>query len=515
MTDTSSDERQPGDLGQDVPTGDGTTPTGAAPGGTTPGGTGGTGDGTVDRGALILQGLRGAASWAWRLLLVAAAIALFFYIVGKLWVGVLPLILALIVTTVLWPPVAWLRRHRWPAGLGAGVVLLLALAVFVGSLAAIAPSVVNQGQIIVRQAGQGLRMVHEWLSGPPLNLENEQVDEYVDQATRWLQQQASDIASGVISGVSTAGGVIVTLAMVLVLTFFFLKDGDRFLPWLRRSVGPTAGMHLTESLSRMWVTLGGFIRAQALVSLVDAFFIGLGLLLLGVPMAFALALITFFAGFIPIVGAVTAGALAVLVALVSSGFMTAVWVLVIVLAVQQLEGNVLTPILQSRSMDLHPVVILLAVAAGGTRWGIVGAFLAVPVTATAVSLMRYASEQLDLRTGKVRAEDVRALTDHGRQAALLAQDEAPVLQMRARRAQDRVEHERGAARAATAASAQGQTLRERVMGPVGMVLQRRRQHDEHDGHDEHDDAAARGPAGDTPEAGTRQPDERAGRTPTS
>ncbi len=463
MTDTPSGGREPADLPVDPPA-DQPSPDPRSS------------DEVVDRGALILQGLRTASSWAWRFLLVVAALAVIFYVLGKVWVGVLPLILALIVSTVLWPPVRWLRRHRWPAAAAAGVVLVLGLLVFVGSLAAIAPSVVNQGQTIVRQASQGLQIVHDWLSGPPLNLENEQVNEYVDQVTQWLQQRSSEIASGVISGVSTVGSVLVTLAMVLVLTFFFLKDGDRFLPWLRRFVGPSAGMHLTESLSRMWVTLGGFIRAQALVSLVDAVFIGLGLLLLGVPMAFALALITFFAGFIPIVGAVTAGALAVLVALVSSGFMTAVWVLVIVLAVQQIEGNVLTPLLQSRSMDLHPVIILLAVAAGGTRWGIVGAFLAVPVTATAVSLLRYASEQLDLRTGRARADEVRALTEHGRRAALIAQDQAPVFRMRAQQAQDRVEHERGAARAADART--GSSLRDRMRGPMGLMVQRRRQRED-------------------------------------
>lgn len=477
MTDTPSGGREPADLPVDPPA-DQPSPDPQSS------------DEVVDRGALILQGLRSASSWAWRFLLVVAALAVIFYVLGKVWVGVLPLILALIVSTVLWPPVSWLRRHRWPAAAAAGVVLVLALLVFVGSLAAIAPSVVNQGQTIVRQASQGLQIVHDWLSGPPLNLENEQVNEYVDQVTQWLQQRSSEIASGVISGVSTVGSVLVTLAMVLVLTFFFLKDGDRFLPWLRRFVGPGAGMHLTESLSRMWVTLGGFIRAQALVSLVDAVFIGLGLLLLGVPMAFALALITFFAGFIPIVGAVTAGALAVLVALVSSGFMTAVWVLVIVLAVQQIEGNVLTPLLQSRSMDLHPVIILLAVAAGGTRWGIVGAFLAVPVTATAVSLLRYASEQLDLRTGRVRADEVRTLTEHGRRAALVAQDQAPVFRMRAQRAQDRVEHERGAARAADARA--GTSLRDKVRGPMGLMVQRRRQKDAEDAPTGDEDATPDG-----------------------
>lgn len=402
--------------------------------------------GGVDRGALILESLKGAAAWAWRFLLLAAALAVLFYVLGKLWVGVLPLLLALIVSTVLWGPVRFLTRRGWPSGLAAGLVLLLGLGAFVGSLAAIAPGIVAQGQDIVKQASQGLQQILDWVEGPPLNLKNEQVSEYVDQASDWLQQQSANIASGVLTGVTTAGSLLVTLAMVLVLTFFFLKDGERFAPWVRRFTGPTAGMHLTEALARMWVTLGGFIRAQALVSLVDAVFIGIGLLILGVPLAFGLALITFFAGFIPIVGAVTAGALAVLVALVSEGFVTALWVLAIVLAVQQIEGNVLSPILQSKAMDLHPVIILLAVAAGGTRWGIVGAFLAVPVTATVVSVIRYASEQLDLRTGTVRADELRQLTPEGQRAAVLAEEAAPVFQLRARQAHERVEQERTVAK---------------------------------------------------------------------
>lgn len=421
--------------------------------------------GGVDRGMLILEGLRGAAAWAWRFLLVVAALAVLGYVVGKLWVGVLPMIMALIVSTVLWPPVRFLTRRRWPAGLASITVLLVALGLFLGSLVAIAPGIVSQGQVIVRQAGQGLQLLRDWLEGPPFNLQNEQVSDYVDQASDWLQEQASNIASGVLSGVSTAGSVIVTLAMVLVLTFFFLKDGHRFVPWVRRFTGPTAGMHLTEALARMWVTLGGFIRAQAMVSLVDAVLIGIGLLVLGVPLAFGLALITFFAGFIPIVGAVTAGALAVLVALVSVDFATALWVLGLVLLVQQIEGNVLSPMLQSKAMDLHPVIILLAVAAGGTRWGIVGAFLAVPVTATVVSAIRYASEHLDLRSGTTRADELRLLTPEGRQAAVLAEESAPVFQLRAQQAHERVEQERDIARAQGGRGAAGlaAVIRDRVL----------------------------------------------------
>jgi predicted PurR-regulated permease PerM len=180
-----------------------------------------------------------------------------------------------------------------------------------------------------------------------------------------------------------------------VLAFLFVKDGDRFLPWLHRVAGPRAGGHLGVVLSRVWGTLGGFIRAQVLVSLIDAVLIGIGLLIVGVPLALPLAVLTFLGGFVPVVGAVVAGALAVLVALVSNGFTAAMIVLGIVLLVQQLEGNVLQPILQGRSLQLHAAVVLLAVTAGSSLYGIAGAFLAVPVTAAAATVLRYLFEQAD------------------------------------------------------------------------------------------------------------------------
>ncbi|MGO0577857.1 AI-2E family transporter [Ornithinimicrobium panacihumi] len=422
----------------------------------------------VDRGMLILHGMRGAAAWAWRFLLVVAALAVLLFLLGKLWVGVLPLLLALLVTTVLWPAVRWLVRHGVNSAVAALLVLLVTVLTVVGTLTAIAPSVVEQGGIITRQAGEGLQVVLDWVSGPPLNLQNEQVTEYVDTATAWLQERSSQIAAGVLTGVSTVGSVLVTTALTLVLTFFFLKDGHRFSPWVRTIVGPSAGMHLVEAMARVWRTLGGFIKAQALVSAVDAVFIGLGLLLLGVPMAFVLAIITFFAGFIPIVGAVTAGLLATLVALVSQGWVTALWVLALILVVQQVEGNVLQPFIQGRTMELHPGIIILVVTAGGTQWGIVGAFLAVPLTAALVTLLRYGNEHLDLRTGALRAEDVKNLTPDGERAAALAEGRAPVFKMRAQQAYEQAEGERGIAQTLISGptSDLAQALKERILHPL-------------------------------------------------
>jgi predicted PurR-regulated permease PerM len=386
----------------------------------------------VDRGQVIGQGVGVLAQWSGRFILIAVGLAVGFWLLAQIWVGVLPVILALILATVLWPPVAWLTRRGLSSTLAATTTLLLSVLVIVGVLAAIAPSIVSQSREIGTQAMEGVDQVQSWLSGPPVNLDNTQIDSGIEQATAWLQERGSDIASGVLTGVSAAASGLVTFALVLVLTFFFLKDGPRFLPWVRRSVGRTAGRHLTEVFTRLWRTLSGFIRTQAIVSAFDAVLIGGGLLVTGVPLAAALAVLTFFGGFIPIIGAVTVGALAVLVALVSNGLTTALIVLGIVLAVQQIEGNVLQPWLQGQSMQLHAGIILLAVAAGGTLFGIIGAFLAVPVAASLVVTIRYVSEQIDLRTGDLPADELAVATPEGALAATRGEAE--------------VEHQRSVAR---------------------------------------------------------------------
>ncbi|GAA1159217.1 AI-2E family transporter [Ornithinicoccus hortensis] len=372
----------------------------------------------TDRAVVLGYGFRVLAAWSGRFILIAIAGAILLWLLAQAWVGVFPVILALIVATVLWPPVAWLRAHRFPPALAAATALLGAIVLIVGVLASIAPSVVSQASDVVDSASEGLVQLREYVSGPPLELDNDQLDDWVDQAVAFLQGRASDIAAGVFTGVSAVGSGLVTMGLVLVLTFFFIKDGPNFLPWVRRNGGRTVGRHLTEVLTRVWRTLGGFIRTQAIVSAVDAIFIGIGLLFLQVPLALALAVLTFFGGFIPIVGAFVAGTLAVLVALVTNGWQTALAVLVLIIVVQQVEGNLLQPFLQGRSMKLHAAIILLAVAAGGTLFGIAGAFLAVPVAASLVVVLRYLGEQVDLVSGDISVADVQFATPEG---ALLAE----------------------------------------------------------------------------------------------
>ncbi|MBA2553642.1 MAG: AI-2E family transporter [Geodermatophilaceae bacterium] len=358
-----------------------------------------------ERTAAIGSGVATLAQWSLRLIVIAGGTYLVGFVIGRLWVIVLPVVLALILATVLWPPVAFLRRKGWPPALAALTVVLGALAVLTGIIALITPPVADQIQEIAVAASDGLTRIQDWLTGPPLNLSEDQISAARESLSDRLQDSASVIASGVVTGVTAVGTALVGLFIVLLLTFFFVKDGPRFLPWLRRSVGERAGRHLDAVLRRCWRTLGGFIRSQAAVGLIDAVLIGIGLLILGVPLVLPLMVLTFFGGFIPIVGAFIAGALSVLVALVTEGPTTALIVLVIVFAVQQIEGNVLQPMLQSRSLRLHEGVILLAVAAGSSLYGVTGAFLAVPIVAIAAEVFRYLGEQLDDKAGQAQARE--------------------------------------------------------------------------------------------------------------
>ncbi|WP_312858406.1 AI-2E family transporter [Pseudonocardia pini] len=351
-----------------------------------------------DRSALIEAGATRLAGWSARVLLIALGAVLLGLLIGQLWSIVLPTLLGVIIATVLRPPVRLLIGHRFPPALAAAAVLLAAVVLIGGIIALFAPQVAGQSDEIVSGVSSGIVQIQRWLEGPPFNLGDGQLGALLDQVVAQLQSSATTIAGGVLTGVGAFASGLINVVLAIILAFFFVKDGPRFLPWLSRVAGPKAGGHLSAVLERAWRTLGSFIRTQALVALIDGVFIGIGLAVLGVPLWFPLAVLTFFGGFVPIVGAFVAGALSVLIALVTQGLTTALIVLAIIVAVQQIEGNVLQPILQSRTMNLHAAVVLLAVTAGSTLFGIAGAFLSVPVAAVAAEVLRYLGEQLDKRT---------------------------------------------------------------------------------------------------------------------
>lgn len=342
----------------------------------------------------IGRGLAWTSRWVLRLLVLAAGLWVLGQVIRLTWSILLPVLLALLFTTVLQPVSDALhRRLRFPRGLAAATTLLTFFAALIGIGFAIAPSVAGQSSDIVSDTSEGLQTLQDWVQESEF-VSAGQIDSLIQQVQDLLGTNGSTIANGVLTGIGAVGSGLVTVVLAVVLSFLFLKDGHAFLPWVGRLAGQQAGTHLTVVLGRCWSTLGGFVRTQALVSLIDAVLIGAALLIVGVPLAIPLAILTFAAGFIPIAGAFVAGGVAVLVALVSVGVNGALIMLVVIVLVQQFEGNVLSPLLQSRSMQLHPAVVLLSVALASTLFGVIGAFLAVPAAAVAAVILRSLDETI-------------------------------------------------------------------------------------------------------------------------
>ncbi|MEU6485432.1 AI-2E family transporter [Streptomyces sp. NPDC046887] len=338
--------------------------------------------------------LRTSARVSLDLLLVLVIAAVAVWLLGRMWSIVWPLVVGLLLTTLTWPPARFLRRRGWPPALAASVVTVLFLLVAAGVLALIVVPVGSESAELADGVVEGLKTVRDWAAGPPLNIGDDQITKAMDSGIARLQDSAGSAVTTVVTGVSTVFDGIVTTVLALFLMFFFLKDGPRFLPWLTRQLPGRLAVHLPVVAERGWNTLGSFVRSQAFVGLLDAVFIGLGLWIVGVPLVLPLAVLTFVSAFVPIVGALFAGFVAVLIALVSNGLTDALIVLAIIVLVQQLEGNVFQPMIQSRGLGLHAAVVLLAVTLGGSLAGVVGSLLAVPVAALIAVAWNYAREQL-------------------------------------------------------------------------------------------------------------------------
>lgn len=335
--------------------------------------------------------LQVTAAYAWRLLVVVAAVAVLVYALIKLHVVVIPLIAALFITTFLSPPVGWLERKGWKRSLASVAVFLGALLLVAGLVAVLAPQVARELATMGEAVREGVRQATNYLVESPLDLSRRQIDGYIDEGFEQLQANRDKIASGLLIGAVKAAEFVAETLLTLVLTFFLLKDGPKMWAWFTGHFdGPTAG-HVREIGDRAWNTMGAYLRGAALVGVVDAVLIGVALLVVGVPLVAPLMVLQFFGAFFPLVGAVVAGAVATLVALVTQGPLAALIIAVAILVIQQVEGHVLQPVVIGRAVKLHPVVILLALSAGAVLGGVVGAFLAVPVAAIASATGNYAN----------------------------------------------------------------------------------------------------------------------------
>ena len=332
--------------------------------------------------------LRRASDVAWRSLVIAAAVLALAYAFGRLRFVLLPLIIALLLTTVLAPVARWLEGRGLPTLAATWAVFLGFIGVLVVAGLLIVPAMVDEFSQLGPTVSKGVDDVEEWLIEGPLELEQAQIDDYRAQA----RQRLSDFA-GSAGGEGVTGAVAVVEGfagglLALVLTFFFVKDGRRFQRWALSHVRRERE-DLAAALGRgAWHALGGYLRGAALIGVLEAVILGLTVWLVGASLAVPVAVLTFVGAFFPIVGAVVAGIVAALVALVSGGLTDALVVGGVALAVQQFDNDLLAPMIYGRAIKLHPAVVLVSLAAGGTLAGIMGAFLAVPVAAVVGSVLR-------------------------------------------------------------------------------------------------------------------------------
>ena len=323
-----------------------------------------------------------AAAWSWRLLACAAAAVLLLTVLWYLKVIVLPIMVALTIAPALSPVAGYLRRSRLerPA---AALALLTGLLVVAGLVAIVTTSVLAQYDELVDSVSSAVDDITDRLEDDPFNLSLDRTADFQESLADSWQEASGYAASGVQAGV----GLITGLVLAIAVLYFVLRDGAKFWAWILQRFTPEARQAVDLAGQRAWDVLGGFVRGTAIIAAIDAVLIGLGLWLLDVPLAFALAVLVFMGAFVPFVGAFVTGLVAVLVAFADGGWEIGLAALAIVVGVQFVEGNFLQPIIQSRTVDLHPAVILLAVAAGASLFGIAGAYLAVPVTAVAFAVV--------------------------------------------------------------------------------------------------------------------------------
>lgn len=334
------------------------------------------------RQQLLPDPIRRLAVWCAVILLVAGVVYVGIRLVVEFRTAVVPVLLALLGTALLGPLHRWLVKGRVNRSVAAGLTCVAVVGVVGGAVYIVVAALIDTGDQILaslKDAAQGI--------GDHFGAAGTSLDDLASNAKELLSEFGGTAASGVISGVSVVGEAIAMAVLALLLVFFFLRDSHRAVGTLR-SLAPRSSADLVEAMARRaYEGVEGFMRGTTIIAFIDALCITVGLLVLDVPGAVGLGALVFVGAYIPYLGAFISGAVAVLVALADRGFVVALWALGVVLAVQVLEGHVLQPVIQSRTVQMHPAVVMLAITAGASVAGILGMLLAVPLTAAAFGVV--------------------------------------------------------------------------------------------------------------------------------
>ncbi|WP_351226148.1 AI-2E family transporter [Streptomyces sp. NPDC002133] len=342
-----------------------------------------------DPASAIPWGMRVAAEAGWRLLVLAGTLWVLMRVISAVQLVVLAFVAALLITALLQPTVARLRKVGLPRGIATAVTAILGFVVMglVGWF--VVWQVLDNLDNVADRVKDGIEELKRWLLNSPFHVTEQQINDIAKNLQDTIGTNTEEITSAGLQGVSVMVEILTGMLLAMFSTLFLLYDGKRIWRWCLKLVPAQARPGVAGAGPRAWRTLTAYVRGTVVVAMIDAIFIGLGIYILDVPLAVPLAVFIFLFSFIPLVGAVVSGALAVIVALVTQGVFTALMVLVVVLAVQQIEGHVLQPFILGRAVRVHPLAVVLAVAAGGLTAGIGGAVVAVPLVAVTNTVVGY------------------------------------------------------------------------------------------------------------------------------
>lgn len=336
----------------------------------------------------IPRGLRTAAGWSWRVLVVVALIAVVAFALAQISEVSIPVAVALMLTAALWPLGNFLSRHRVPRALAAGLCLLALIVVIGGIFTLVGAQIASQWPVLSEQSVASFKQVTQWLDKGPLHIGSDQIDQYIEQAETWAKGSQSRIASWAAAAGSGIGRFLTGLVMALFATFFFIYQGGFIARSISVLVPSGSRPRILDAARRGWVALVGYVRAAVIVAFVDGLGAGIGAAVIGSGVAVAIGALTFVLAFVPIAGALIAGVISVAVVLVTLGFVKAVIMLIIFIAVMQLESHILQPFLLGKAVSIHPLAILLGIAIGSVLAGIVGALFAIPLVAFGVAFAK-------------------------------------------------------------------------------------------------------------------------------
>ncbi|WP_128433437.1 AI-2E family transporter [Streptomyces cyaneus] len=342
-----------------------------------------------DPAQVVPWGVRVAAEAGWRLLVLAGTVWVLMRVISAVQLVVLAFVIALLLTALMQPSVAWLRRRGVPRGPATALTAILGFVV-IGLMGwFVTWQVMENIDNLSDQVQDGIDELRNWLLNSPFHVTDKQINEIAENLREAIGANTDAITSAGLEGVTVVVEALTGILLAAFSTLFLLYDGKRIWEWTLKLVPAAARPGVAGAGPRAWATLTAYVRGTMLVALIDAVFIGIGIYFLDVPMAVPLAVFIFLFSFIPLVGAVASGALAVVVALVTQGVFTAVMTLAVVLAVQQIEGHVLQPFILGRAVRVHPLAVVLSVAAGGMVAGIGGAVVAVPLVAVSNTIVGY------------------------------------------------------------------------------------------------------------------------------